>query len=144
MASITNIHRLRRVLPFVCRRFVSTSKKNNETATADVCKAAATTTKPAAQRDWISYGFDEENKEDDRSAMHSLMFASVTLCIAVIGFFLAYMPDYNNRDWAQREAFLELRRREQNGLPLVDPNFIDPAKINLPSDEELGDMEIII
>lgn len=46
--------------------------------------------------------------------------------------------------WAQREAYLELERREKAGLPLIDPNMIDPAKIPLPSDEELADFEIII
>lgn len=48
------------------------------------------------------------------------------------------------RDWAHREAFLELERRERLGLPLVDPEYaqIDPS--DLPSDEEIGDVEIII
>lgn len=143
MAGVINIHRygLRRIIPFINKRFVSTSKKNNETATVDVCKTSAKTT---AEQNWISYGFEHTSKAADRNAMHSILFASVTLCIVVAGFFFAYMPDYNLRDWAQREAFLELRRREKNGLPLIDPNFIDPAKITLPSDEELGDKEIII
>lgn len=143
MAGIINFYRygLQRIIPRINRRFVSTSKKNNETATVDVCNTSAKTT---ADKNWISYGFDHTTKAGDRNAMHSIMFASITLCVVVAGFFMAYMPDYNLRDWAQREAFLELRRREQNGLPLVDPNFIDPAKIELPSDEELGDREIII
>ncbi|GLV35981.1 NP15.6 [Carabus blaptoides fortunei] len=34
------------------------------------------------------------------------------------------------RDWAQREAFLELRRREKAGLPLVDANLIDPSTVH--------------
>ena len=46
--------------------------------------------------------------------------------------------------WAQREAFLELERREREGLPLIDPNLINPAKMKLPSKEEIGDQEIII
>uniref|UniRef100_A0A7R9JS95 NADH dehydrogenase [ubiquinone] 1 beta subcomplex subunit 11, mitochondrial n=1 Tax=Timema genevievae TaxID=629358 RepID=A0A7R9JS95_TIMGE len=59
-------------------------------------------------------------------------------------FIFAYVPDFQLRDWAQREAFLELRRREQLGLPPIDRNLIDPEKIILPTDEELGDTEIII
>lgn len=47
-------------------------------------------------------------------------------------------------DWAQREAFLQLRKREAEGLPLIDPNLVDAEKIELPSDEELGNTEIII
>ena len=37
-----------------------------------------------------------------------------------------------------------MARRKKNGLPLVDPDFIPVDKINLPSDEELGDFEIKI
>jgi len=47
-------------------------------------------------------------------------------------------------DWTQREAFLELRRREAAGLPLIDCNYIEASKITLPSDEELGSTEVII
>ncbi|XP_023024435.1 NADH dehydrogenase [ubiquinone] 1 beta subcomplex subunit NP15.6 [Leptinotarsa decemlineata] len=131
----------RKILPAVSRRLVSTSKKSHDTVSVEVSKAQV---KTPVSKNWVSYGYNFESKEADRNAMHSIMFASVTLCLVVGGFFWAYMPDYNLRDWAQREAFLELRRREENNLPLVDPNLIDPAKIVLPTDEELGDTEIII
>lgn len=142
MAGIMAIQRsfLRKILPAIRnRRLVSTSNKKYDTVAAEV-----TETKAATEKNWVSYGFNYKSKEDDRNALHSVMFVSVTLCLVVGGFYLAYLPDYQLQDWSQREAFLELRRREQNGLPLVDPNFIDPAKIVLPSDEELGDMEIVI
>ncbi|GFY01953.1 hypothetical protein TNCV_5098141 [Trichonephila clavipes] len=48
------------------------------------------------------------------------------------------------KDWISREAYLEMHRREKLGLPVVDKNYIDPEKIELPSDEELGDTDIII
>ena len=48
------------------------------------------------------------------------------------------------KDWAHREAYLAIRAREAAGLPHIDPNMVDPANIVLPSDEELGDFEIII
>lgn len=76
--------------------------------------------------------------------MHSTAFFSITLCLVGGAFIFAYMPDYNYKSWAEREAFLELRRREEQGLPLIDPNYIDINSINLPSDEELGDTEIVI
>ena len=47
-------------------------------------------------------------------------------------------------EWAQREAYLLIAKRERDGLPYIDKNFMDPEKINLPTDEELGDTEIII
>ncbi|KAJ3643746.1 hypothetical protein Zmor_026436 [Zophobas morio] len=131
----------RRVLPPVNRRLVSTSKKSNDTAVIDSVKTEA---KKTEHKNWISYGFDGKSKEGDRSAMHSVMFASVTLCLICGGYYMMYLPDYNLKDWAQRQAFLEIRRRESAGLPLVDRNLIDPAKMVLPSDEELGDTEIII
>ncbi|KAF4526010.1 hypothetical protein B566_EDAN000803 [Ephemera danica] len=76
--------------------------------------------------------------------MNATFFASVTLCLVGGAFILAYLPDYQMRDWSQREAYLELRRREELGLPLIDPNLVDVSKIELPLDEELGDSEIII
>ena len=72
------------------------------------------------------------------------MFIGVKVRLVCGGFLVAYKPDHLGRDWAQREAFLELRRREKLGLPLVDPNYLQLDKIILPSDEELGDVEILI
>ena len=47
-------------------------------------------------------------------------------------------------DWSRREAFLELRRREELGLPRIDKNLVPPEKLYLPTDEELGDSKIVI
>lgn len=144
MASFAILQRAltRRLLP-INRRLVSTSKKSNDTATTAPTKCEPAIPKEE-HKNWVTYGFDVKSKDADRNAMHSILFASVTLCLVVGGYYMMYLPDYNLRDWAQREAFLELKRREDAGLPLVDPNLIDPAKIQLPSDEELGDTEIII
>jgi len=49
-----------------------------------------------------------------------------------------------DRAWEKREALLEIARREKLGLPLIDANLIDPSKIHLPSDEELGDFDVIV
>lgn len=100
--------------------------------------------KSLVKKKWVSYGFSEENEEEDRHTLHVTMFVLVTI-VFVLGFtVMAYLPDVRGRDWAQREAYLQLRYREEHGLPLIDPNLIDPSKIILPSDEELGDTEIII
>ena len=48
------------------------------------------------------------------------------------------------KDWAHREAYLIIREREAQGLPLIDPNYVDPSKMHVPSEEELGDFDIII
>jgi len=39
---------------------------------------------------------------------------------------------------------LQLSKREKSGEPLISPDYVPIEKIHLPSDEELGDMEIII
>jgi hypothetical protein len=39
---------------------------------------------------------------------------------------------------------LELARREKAGEPLVSPDYVSVSQIKLPSEEELGDMEIVI
>lgn len=96
------------------------------------------------KRKWISYGFSKEDEALDRHALHLTMFVLVSIVIVLGSTVFAYLPDVRGRDWAQREAYLRLRYREENGLPLIDRNLIDPSKIILPTDEELGDTEIII
>lgn len=113
----------------VCRRITTTSKYDKD--------------KPVKKK-WVSYGFSEENEADDVHALHQTMFVTVTLCLVVGGTVMAYFPDVKGTDWAQREAYLQLRYREEHGLPPIDPNLIDPSKIKLPTDEELGDTDIII
>ena len=56
------------------------------------------------------------------------------------------MCAFRGRDWAQREAFLEMARREKAGLVYIDPDFLPKEKVlaQIPSEEELGDTEIIV
>lgn len=124
-------------------RGIKTSPKKDETAAVagPVTKEDFANPNP---KNWVSYGFDYKDETNDRSSTKSSFFFAVTLCLAWGTFFWAYLPDTQMRDWAQREAFLELRRREKAGVELISPNYIDPATMVLPSDEELGDTEIII
>ncbi|KAL9699664.1 hypothetical protein quinque_003105 [Culex quinquefasciatus] len=131
-------------------RLISSSQKNRDAATIDVSKkAAAKPAEPAAKaaassKNWVSYGFDTKNEADDKNAMHASFFFSVTLCLVFGTFYWAYLPDTQLQDWSQREAYLELRRREAAGLEPISKDYIDPALMVLPSDEELGDTEIVI
>lgn len=124
-------------------RGIKTSPKKDETAAsvAPVTKEDFANPNP---KNWVSYGFDTKSETNDRDSTKSSFFFAVTLCLVWGTFFWAYLPDTQLRDWAQREAYLELRRREKAGVDLVSPNYVDPATIVLPSDEELGDTEIII
>lgn len=125
-------------------RAISTSKKNSDTVTTAVNEQVSACDAKTSEKNWVSYGFDFKDQAEDKRATHSIFFFAITVCVIFGGFIWAYIPDYQLRDWAQREAFLELRRREKAGLPLVDANLIDPAKVQLPDDEDLGETEIII
>ncbi|XP_012534296.1 NADH dehydrogenase [ubiquinone] 1 beta subcomplex subunit 11, mitochondrial [Monomorium pharaonis] len=118
----------------ICRRITTTS---------GLYDGAKEETKPV-KRKWVSYGFSSENEAEDQHALHQTMFVTVTIVMVLGITVMAYLPDVRNKDWAQREAYLQIRYREEHGLPYVDPNLIDPSKIVLPTDEELGDTEIII
>ncbi|XP_023947508.2 NADH dehydrogenase [ubiquinone] 1 beta subcomplex subunit 11, mitochondrial [Bicyclus anynana] len=120
-------------------RCISTSKKNSDTVTHTAASEC-----PPEEKNWVSYGFDYKSKEEDTSAHHSSFFFSVTLCLVFGSFAWAYAPDVHLRDWAQREAYLELHRREKAGLKPIDPNYINPKLMKLPSESELTDVEIII
>lgn len=151
MSLITRVNRLLALRNIVSAtqsnfRCISTSPKKSDTATITTTEKSTETVSQTAQKDknWVYWGFVTTDKTEDDNAMHASFFFSITLCIVLGGFTLYYQPDFLGRDWAQREGYLELRRREAAGLDLVNPNYIDPATMELPSDEELGGTEIII
>ncbi|KAJ2950990.1 hypothetical protein O0L34_g5366 [Tuta absoluta] len=130
---------------------ISTSKKKQRVARECVSppqptplrSCYKTQTEPVTQA-WVSYGFDYTNKKDDTDYHNASFFFAVTLCLVGGSFLWAYAPDVHMRDWAQREAFLELRRRERENKPAVSPHFIDPNNIKLPNESELCDVEVLI
>lgn len=126
--------------PLLAVRAISTSPKNRETVAIPKEGAA----KPVEDKNWVSYGFSSKDQTEDRNSMKSSFFFSITLCIVWGTLMWAYLPDIHLRDWSQREAYLELRRREAAGLDLISRDYIEPSQMALPSEEELGDMEIII
>ncbi|EFN86846.1 NADH dehydrogenase [ubiquinone] 1 beta subcomplex subunit 11, mitochondrial [Harpegnathos saltator] len=132
------VHGLRRGLALAarkdttCRRITTTTSRYDKEETQLVKKK------------WVSYGYSDEDEAEDVHSLHQTMFITVTICFVFGAAVVAYFPDMTQVDWAQREAYLQLRHREEHGLPLIDPNVVDPSKIKLPSDEELGDMDIII
>lgn len=128
------------------KRLISTSPKNRETITASptITAQSTTETKTAANKNWVSYGFDRRDHASDRSSTKASFFFSVTLCLVWGTFIWSYVPDLHSRDWAQREGFLQLRRREMAGLEPISKDYIEPNLMVLPSDDELGDTEIII
>lgn len=124
--------------PQTTLRAISTSPKNRETV------AIPKETTKTESKDWVSYGFSTTNQTEDRNSMKSSFFFSVTLCIVWGTLMWAYLPDIHLRDWSQREAYLELRRREAAGQDPISRDYVDGGQIVLPTDEELGETEIII
>ncbi|XP_033226171.1 NADH dehydrogenase [ubiquinone] 1 beta subcomplex subunit 11, mitochondrial [Belonocnema kinseyi] len=121
-------------------RTISTSSKKNITELTD-CQSHGP---PPSKKNWVSWGYDKTDKKIDRHYIHESMFVSVTLCIVFGFYYMMYLPNTRMQDWAQREAYLELRRREELGLPPIDKDYFDPANFSLPTDEELEDTPIII
>ncbi|CAE1256721.1 NDUFB11 [Acanthosepion pharaonis] len=135
--------------------FISTSKKNKDVITSvDPIPKAESLQKeleknfadldPKDDKNWLTFGYDLVDRDSDRFVHNMTMLITVTLCVVGGTYVLAYLPDQKLQEWSLREAYLELERREREDLDLISPDLIDPAKVQLPSEEELGDMEIII
>lgn len=130
-------------------RYISTSPKKSDTATIETTEkvtqeVGATISAKAVPKNYVYYGFETNDEQADKNATNATFFFSVTLCLVFGSFFFAYQPDNLLRDWSQREAYLELRRREAAGQEPISCDYIERSLMVLPSDEELGESEIII
>ncbi|XP_054043489.1 LOW QUALITY PROTEIN: NADH dehydrogenase [ubiquinone] 1 beta subcomplex subunit 11, mitochondrial [Rissa tridactyla] len=81
------------------------------------------------------HGFSAEPDADVLN-MRAVFFTGISLAIVLGSVFLHYMPDYGLQQWARREAEILIREREKRGVPLLDPNYYDPARLPLPPPEE--------
>ncbi|OQR75490.1 NADH dehydrogenase-like [Tropilaelaps mercedesae] len=134
-------------------RWISATQKKPATETAVIPNTvidnpprtvedfAEAATKP---RNWISYGYSTENIEDDRDQNALVLFCTLSCGIVFTVFVWSYLPDFKNRDWIHRQAYLELNRREKHGLPLIDKEYIPLERINLPTEEELEGKEVYL
>jgi len=95
------------------------------------------------KENWVSYGFYPWDRYKDNVA-GQIAFFCVALITVVPIWIYNYTPDYQLKNWAHREAYLLLKEREDAGIFPISKDFLDPEKVNLPSDEELGDIEIRI
>ncbi|OCT66348.1 NADH dehydrogenase [ubiquinone] 1 beta subcomplex subunit 11, mitochondrial [Xenopus laevis] len=83
--------------------------------------------------DWHGY---HEDPVVDVWNMRLVFFFGFSVCIVLGSVFVYYQPDHGMRQWARREAERKLVQREALGLPAIDPNYYDPEKIVLPSEEK--------
>ncbi|KAM9510765.1 NADH dehydrogenase [ubiquinone] 1 beta subcomplex subunit 11, mitochondrial [Guaruba guarouba] len=77
------------------------------------------------------HGFSEE-PDIDVLNMRAVFFAGISVAIVLGSVFLHYLPDYGLQQWARREAEIQVLERERRGLPLLDSNYYDPARLTLP------------
>ncbi|OAF71837.1 hypothetical protein A3Q56_00380 [Intoshia linei] len=89
-------------------------------------------------KNWISYGFGED-EDSDRRSYHLALFLNITLITVLMAYLTVYLPMQDDHEWIQREAHLRLEYRMKNGLPIIDPNYISVEKIlaTLPNDEDI-------
>lgn len=90
---------------------------------------------------WKPLGYDYTNPVADNYYSHEYTFIFIT-CTMLALWANAYGPDLRLVEWARREAFLRTHKREALGLPLIDKNVVDPDRIVLPTEEELGDFPV--
>ncbi|XP_004633550.1 NADH dehydrogenase [ubiquinone] 1 beta subcomplex subunit 11, mitochondrial [Octodon degus] len=80
------------------------------------------------------HGFDQDPVVDVWN-MRAVFFFGFSIVLVFGTTFVAYLPDYRMHDWACREAERLVKYREANGLPLMESNYFDPSKIQLPDDD---------
>ncbi|MFH4980779.1 hypothetical protein AB6A40_007488 [Gnathostoma spinigerum] len=100
------------------------------------------------RREWIWFSQVAYDEHQDWLRFHQIAFLMFTVLTTWITCWIMFArPDWPQaREWALREAHLEMARREKAGLPYISKDLIDPKRVEpiLPSDEELRDFEILI
>lgn len=92
---------------------------------------------------WRPLGVDFTSQVADKYKYHEAMAAF--FLGGILTFYLwSYGPDYKLLEWSRREAFLRTHKREALGLPLIDRDLVDPDRIILPTEEELGDFPVTL
>merc|ERR1711955_86071 len=106
-------------------------------------KEASKFVKEQESKAWYGYGMAPWNKKLDFFDTH-YMISLMVLTLVLPVFIFSYRHDHLKRHWRRREAMLLIIEREKAGIPYVDRNYVDPAKLELPTDEELNGAEVII
>ncbi|XP_054033292.1 NADH dehydrogenase [ubiquinone] 1 beta subcomplex subunit 11, mitochondrial [Dryobates pubescens] len=88
-----------------------------------------------AQRKNPDYHGFSDDPAADLLNMRAVFFTGISITIVLGCVYLHYMPDYGLRQWARREAELQVCARERQGLPLLTSNYYDPARLALPPED---------
>ncbi|KAL4844866.1 hypothetical protein H8958_021375 [Nasalis larvatus] len=81
-----------------------------------------------------SHGYDKDPNLDVWN-MRVVFFFGVSIVLVLGSTYVAYLPDYRMKEWSRREAERLVKYREANGLPIMESNYFNPSKIQLPEDE---------
>jgi NADH dehydrogenase (ubiquinone) 1 beta subcomplex subunit 11 len=76
--------------------------------------------------------------------MHICIAVLTMVTILPIVYFNYRRDSFMKKHWCRREAMLCLIEREKAGVPYIDRNYVNPAKLELPTDEELNGAEVMI
>jgi hypothetical protein len=100
------------------------------------------------RREWLWFGQVAHDEHSDWYRFHYMTFFAFTAFTMWITWWIVMLrPDWpQGKEWALREAHLEIVRRKKAGLPLISKDLINPERValSLPSEEELRDFEILI
>ncbi|TMS38094.1 hypothetical protein L596_004896 [Steinernema carpocapsae] len=100
------------------------------------------------RREWIWFNQVSYDEHKDWAKFHQVAFVLFTMMTVWLTCWMMFAkPDWpQGKEWALREAHLEMARREKAGLPYISKDLVDPRKVasTLPTDEELRDFEILI
>ncbi|XP_060244945.1 NADH dehydrogenase [ubiquinone] 1 beta subcomplex subunit 11, mitochondrial-like [Meriones unguiculatus] len=80
------------------------------------------------------HGYCEEDPKVDTWNMHAVFFFGFSVLVFGSAF-VAYVPDFGMTEWAGREAGRLVKYREANGLPIMESNYFDPSKLQLPEED---------
>merc|ERR1711944_130193 len=88
-------------------------------------------------KNWKGYGCYPYDKHGDwwEGQINQMSWYGI-ICVLTV-FFAWYKksgPEREIKIWARREALLLIREREKAGVPYLDMNLVDPAKLELPTD----------
>lgn len=100
------------------------------------------------RREWIWFSRVAHDEHQDWVKFHQAAFLLFTVLTTWCTCWIMFLkPDWPMaREWALREAHLEIERRRAAGLPLISPDLVPRERVEavLPADEELRDFDIII
>merc|ERR1712018_42049 len=143
MAVWARLRPLTRLRPLQFTKRGAATKEAAEAAPSRTQEEISKWVKEQEGKYWQSYGMVPFARKRDKIEFHISTFALTGfICYGIFWYY--YRGDPDHKKWAKREAMILCRQREAAGVPYVNVNFVDPDKLELPTDEELAGATIIL